>query len=53
MYVAGSVHLSPPFWTSDSRTGQPIHSAVIGTKYAAGSFSVNWRVLSSTALTPT
>src|SRR6266850_2904456 len=41
MNVAGSVHLSPPVVTSDSRVGAPTHRAAIELKYGAFSVSVN------------
>src|SRR3990172_9210865 len=52
MYVAGSVHLSPPLVTSDSRAGMPVHSVAIEGKYGAGSRRGDWTFLSSRALTP-
>jgi len=41
MNVAGSVHLSPPLVTSDSRAGAPTQRAAIELKYGACSTSLN------------
>ena len=44
MNVDGSVHLSPPLVTSDSREGTPTHRAAIELKY--GACSVSLKVMS-------
>src|SRR5512132_621918 len=52
MNVAGSVHLSPPLVTSDSRVGTPTQRAAIELKYGAFSVRVKEISLSPFTLTP-
>ena len=52
MNVAGSVHLSPPLVTSDSREGTPTQRAAIELKYGAFSVSVKEISLSPFTLMP-